>query len=294
MTLNHPTRSFRPRPCLIGVCARVVGLALVVGNAHGMASEVISAIPAAIDPLSTEAPADVGDPGSCAGPRHAHGGRCNGARCTHGRCGHGACRHDGCEVPGCPAHCPVRPATFGYYDTQWRTWPGHGIEQASRTQPAAPVMPPKSEVPTADEESPVPGFEFTPGDSPEAAPADQLQPDGEPSILPPPGAEERPGSELPAKPSDATPADEKPADAKPAEDAPAKEKSDDANLFDEANLRRRSQERLALLGQAAVQQERLRREALRQQATRIGRPSAAGATVKQATHLEAEPRRRPR
>jgi len=198
----------------------------------------------------------------------------------------------------------VRPASFGYYDTQWRTWPGHGTEQVSGGGPAAPVMPPKSEVPKADEESPVPGFESAQGDSPESAPADQLQPDGEPSILPPPGAVERPGSERPAepadekpadaKPADAKPADAKPADAKPAEDAPAKQKSDDANLFDEANLRRRSQERLALLGQAAVQQERLRREALRQQATRIVRPSANEATVKQATHLEAEPRRRPR
>jgi len=192
-------------------------------------------------------------------------------------------------VPGCPAHCPVRPATFGYYDTQWRTWPGHGIEQTSRTEPAAPVMPPKSEVPTADEESPVPGFESAEGDSTGAAPADRLQLDAEPSILPPPDAEQRPGAEPPAKPSDAAPAEAKPADEKP-----AKEKSDDANLFDEANLRRRSQERLALLGQAAVQQERLRREALRQQATRIVRPSAADATVKQATHLEPGQRRQVR
>ncbi len=289
MTLNHPASSFRARPCLIEACVRVVGLALFVGNAHGTASEVISAIPAAIDPEPAEAPADVGDPGACTGPRHPHGGRCNGARCAHGRCGHGACRHGGCEVPGCPAHCPVRPATFGYYDTQWRTWPGHGIEQVSSTQPAAPVMPPKSEVPTADEESPVPGFESATGDSTGAEPADQLQRDEERSILPPPGADRRPRSEPPAKPSD-----DKPADAKPADDAPAKEKSDDANLFDEANLRRRTQERLALLGHAAVQQERLRREALRQQATRIVRPSAAGAAVKQATHLEADPRRRPR
>lgn len=276
MTLNNPSSSLREQPCLIGACARVVGLVLFVCGAQGAANEVISAIPATIDPALTEAPAAVGEPGACTGPRHAHGGRCNGGRCTHGRCGHGACRHGGCEVPGCPAHCPVRPATFGFYDTQWRTWPGHGVEQVSREQPAAPVMPPKSEVPTADEESPVPGFESAPGDSTEPAPADQSQLDKQPSTLPPPGAEEMP------------------ADAKPADEAPAKDKSDEANLFDEANLRRRTQERLALLGQVAVQQERLRTEALRQQATRIVRPSAVNAVVKQAAHLDAEPQRRPR
>lgn len=267
--------------CLVGLVPACVGSAA--------ASEVIVAIPGAAEPAVVRDDVidtiEVGTRGGGQPPRHVHGRGCGGMPCAHGRCSHGACRRDGCEIPGCPAHCPVRPASFGFYDTQWRTWPGHGTEQASGGQPAAPVMPPKSEVPKADEESPVPGFESAQGDTPEAAPADQLQPDAEPSILPPPGADERPGSERPAEPSD-----DKPADAKPAEDAPAKEKSDDANLFDEANLRRRSQERLAVLGQAAVQQERLRREALRQQATRIVRPSAAGATVKQATHLEAEPR----
>jgi len=123
----------------------------------------------------------------------------------------------------------------------------------------------------------VPGFESAQGDSPEAAPADQLQLDAEPSILPPPDAD---------RGTDAEP------EAKPADDKPAKEKSDDANLFDEATLRRRSQERLAQLGHAAVQQERLRREALRQQATRMARlSSSSAAPVKQATHVERVPRR---
>jgi len=148
-------------------------------------------------------------------------------------------------------------------------------------EPVAPVMPPKSEVPTVDEESPVPGFESTRADEAEAAPADELRLDAEPSILPPPGTGQRPAAEPPAKPTEA-----KPADAKPAE-----EKSGDANLFDEATLRRRSQERLAVLGQAAVQQERLRQEALRQQALRFIQASAARGAVTPATHLAPAPRR---
>ena len=209
-------------------------------------------------------------------------------------------------MPGCPAHCPVRPATFGYYDTQWRTWPGHGIEQVSRTEPAAPVMPPKSEVPKADEESPVPGFDSAQGDATEAAASDQ-QRRAQPSILPPPnagqGTETEPPSEAKpsepkpsepkpseakpseAKPSEAKPSEPKPSEPKPSEPKPSQEKSGDANLFDEANLRRRSQERLAMLGQAALQQERLRREAIRQQAKRLMQSSPPGGAVKPATHI---------
>ena len=184
-------------------------------------------------------------------------------------------------MPGCPAHCPVRPATFGYYDTQWRTWPGHGIEQVSRTEPAAPVMPPKSEVPKADEESPVPGFDSAQGDGTEAAASDQ-QRRAQPSILPPPNAGQGPETE---PPSEAKPSEAKPSEAKPSEAKPSQEKSGDANLFDEANLRRRSQERLAMLGQAALQQERLRREAIRQHAKRLIQSSPPGGAVKPATHL---------
>lgn len=268
--------------CLVGVVPACVGSAA--------ASEVIAAIPgdaeAFVTPYDVVDTVELGTRGGGQPPRHVHGRGCGGAQCAHGRCSHGACRRDGCEIPGCPAHCPVRPASFGYYDTQWRTWPGHGLDQASGGRPAAPVMPPKSEVPKADEESPVPGFESAQGDAPEAAPADQLQADAEPSILPSPDADRGSVAEPAAKPSD-----DKPSDDKPADDKPAKEKSDDANLFDEATLRRRSQERLAQLGQAAVQQERLRREALRQQAPRIARPASADAPVKQATHVELAPRR---
>jgi hypothetical protein len=262
-------------------------------NGSAAASEVIAAIPGAAEsPVMHDDVIDTIEVGTRGGarPRHAHGGGCKGTHCGHGRCSHGACRRDGCEIPGCPAHCPVRPASFGYYDTRWRTWPGHGGEQASGGQPAAPVMPPKSEVPTADEESPVPGFESAPAAAPESTPADRQEMDAETSILPPPDADRESNREPAAEPA-AEPA-EKPAE-KRADEKPAQEKSDDANLFDEATLRRRSQERLAQLGQVAIQQERLRREALRQQAPRIARPSTADAAVKQATHLEAEPRHRP-
>lgn len=173
--------------------------------------------------------------------------------------------------------------------------------QASHAEPAAPVMPPKSEVPTAEEESPVPGFEPALPDSETPAVKDQLQLDLEPSVLPPPDAEQRPEPRPPTKPSEAEPSEDEPTKAKPsndkpskdqpAEEKPAKEKSDDANLFDEANLRQRSQQRLVLLGRAALQQELLRQEALRQQATRLMQSSAAGASVKQATHVEPVPSR---
>lgn len=283
MTLQRSSRPICDPFPVVAFLAASVGSALCGSSDRLSASEVIAAIPGAMDPAAVVDPIEPGTHAACTGSCEGHGGHCSGGRCTHGRCGHGACRRDGCEVPGCPAHCPVRPATFGYYDTQWRTWPGHEVEQASRREPAAPVMPPKSEVPKADEESPVPGFEAPLGDSMDSMPAERMPLELEPSILPPPDAEQ------PEPQPQPTPSEKKPADEKP-----AKEKADDANLFDEASLRRRSQERLARLGQAAVQQERLRQEALRQQSLRFTRPSATDAGVRQATHLAPPPARRTR
>lgn len=167
-------------------------------------------------------------------------------------------------MPGCPAHCPVRPASFGFYGTQWRTWPGQQVIQAALAEPAPPVMPPKSEVPTADEESPVPGFELPAPDAEDPAAAAP-----EPTLLEPADPESTPRTPLPEEPAPLPRPETAPGSVKPG--APAED-----NLFDEATLRRRSQERLAMLGQAAAQQERVRLEALRQQAQRLGRPAAAG------------------
>jgi hypothetical protein len=136
-------------------------------------------------------------------------------------------------------------------------------------------MPPKSEVPTADEESPVPGFELPApepeggeAEAPDSAPLDPVVPDAaqplpqpkEPAPLPQPL--EQPRIQKPAV---------------PAED----------NLFDEAALRRRSQERLATLRQTAMQQERVRLEALRQQARRLSRAPESGAAAVGAASLPA-------
>lgn len=122
----------------------------------------------------------------------------------------------------------------------------------------------------------MPGFETAEGVADVPLPADRANVDEEPSILPQPDADQRPETE----PSKSGPT------STPADDKPAKEKSDDANLFDEADLRRRSQERLALLGHAAVQQERLRRDALRQQSVRMMRTPGGGGAVRQTTHVE--------
>jgi len=80
---------------------------------------------------------------------------CPGGKCRHGQGhqrphGHHAdCRHGQC-VP----YCPVRPSEFGFYGTQWRRWPGQGVVPVSAEEDATPVLPPRSEVPGAEDESP--------------------------------------------------------------------------------------------------------------------------------------------
>ncbi len=84
----------------------------------------------------------------------SHCGRrgCNHCRPAGGRLGL-AC-NGRCDAGGCPAHCPVRPDQFGYYATRWRSWPGQGVRQASHFDPATtPSLPPRSQLPTLDEES---------------------------------------------------------------------------------------------------------------------------------------------
>ena len=124
------------------------------------------------------------------------------ADCRHcGRRGCNGCRPDGgriaracngrCDTGGCPAHCPVRPEQFGYYATQWRSWPGQGVRQVSHFDPATtPVVPPRSQLPTLDEEAGV-------GPEEDAGPADA---EAEPEAAPPTAAPVSPlrGGDAPA------------------------------------------------------------------------------------------------
>lgn len=77
-----------------------------------------------------------------------------GMNCT--TCGPAGCRHGhlpGCRDGACVAYCPVRPQQYGYYGTRWRKWPGQDVVPVSGERAVAPVNPPRSEVPAADEES---------------------------------------------------------------------------------------------------------------------------------------------
>ena len=58
-----------------------------------------------------------------------------------------------CRGAACPANCPVRPDEFGFYETQWRTWPTETTRRAAEPESLTPVSPPRSEVPGVDEES---------------------------------------------------------------------------------------------------------------------------------------------
>jgi hypothetical protein len=236
-------------PAILLLACGLVAVAVVgVWPTTAAASEIMGALPAKAAP-----PAILKTHGAPHGRVERSADRCNG-QCRDGQCGR----------PGCPAHCPVRPDRFGFYGTQWRTWPGAGVVQAAFTNAATPVRPPQSEVPSADEESP-------PAPEPEEAgvqdgdsnvDAERL-PSGDeadgaipaPAIIPEPSAEE------PAEPAELPPA-KPPAIEKPV--VPAAEE----NLFDEASLQRRRRESLANLQQSALRSEQLRQEALRQQTVR--------------------------
>jgi hypothetical protein len=218
------------------------------------------------------------------------------------KCG-GRCGNGNCGQPGCPAYCPVRPCEFGFYGTQWRTWPGQGVvQQAGYDEAAAPVSPPKSEVPTADEESPATidtGAEPAP---PEPAPPEPAEESTEEST-----EEQFETEPLPS----AEPSVEKEVPPEPAAEPPAEKKapSPDDNLFDDVSLRRRHSERLIALQQSVFQREqarqereRTRQESLRQQAATLQpqRPTplrpeqeARGSGVMRASHEQPPARANP-
>lgn len=82
----------------------------------------------------------------------------------------------GCRDGLCVPACPVRPGQFGYYGTQWRRWPGQGIVQVSATEAATPVAPPKSAIPSADQESPARGGEPSGGGESSSADSEDVSP----------------------------------------------------------------------------------------------------------------------
>lgn len=86
-------------------------------------------------------------------PAGGHGCRaCGPAGCRPGHaCGHR--HHRDCRDGVCAAYCPVRPGTFGFYGTSWRKWPGQGVTPVSHQTEVTPALPPRSEVPGADDES---------------------------------------------------------------------------------------------------------------------------------------------
>lgn len=159
------------------------------------------------------------------------GGGCR--ECGPTGCRHCQKHHHGCRDGVCVAACPVRPGTFGFYGTQWRRWPGEGVVPVSGTTANMPVQPPKSAVPSVDEESFGPGPDELP--EPEGA---ATEPDGQMPLAPEPDA--GPGESPVTAPEPATepppaPAPETP--EPPAAGAPATKPSD-ANLFDESAARK--------------------------------------------------------
>jgi hypothetical protein len=263
-----------PRDPLAVRLSPAFGLAIVIVVAMTRpvtASEIMAAVPPKSAPPSLikkslareRRPGGECHSGQCAaGKQHQrHAGRCEG-RCANG----------GCGKPGCPAQCPVRPDRFGFYGTHWRSWPGQGVVQASFTEAATPVRPPKSEIPAADEESPRSALELPTDDEPQAEESRDEEPAAEP--LPPakvpaqPRSEEKDSEPLESPFADepaAQPDVKKPAAKEPAMEKPATPAAEE-NLFDEASHRRRRHELLASLQQSAMRTELARQEALRQQA----------------------------
>lgn len=170
--------------------------------------------------------------GACRGCRESHCRTCRGG----GHHGH----HAGCRDGKCHPYCPVRPQEFGFYDTQWRRWPGQGVAPAAHVQEATPVRPPKSAVPRADEESREPRADELPTPEPATAaavpnaPAAEAAPPAaeairEPAAEPAPLPVEEPG--VPGRSTAAEPAAPPPPAERPAKQPPA-----DANLFDESAI----------------------------------------------------------
>lgn len=131
-----------------------------------------------------------------------------------------ACDPGVCPPPGrhlaacrdglCAPHCPVRPGEYGFYRTQWRRWPGQGVMQASAEEAATPAVPPASQIPTAEEESP------------RSADTEPAPPDDNAGALPTDPLPELPADLNPAAPVEQPPLPPTPPGEPPVEVEPAK------------------------------------------------------------------------
>ncbi len=180
--------------------------------------------------------------------------------------GHGSHAGAACRGGHCNDQCVVRPDRFGFYETQWRQWPGLRVVQAAAAEELTPASPPRLQVPEEKEESldPKAAVEFGVDEPAEGPDATTLPGLGLPVPRPqpkPPAAEPKPPAmepviparpsppktpELPQKPApqEEVKPETKP-DVKPPA-VPARPAAND-NLFDEAAHRRRLQERLAVI-----------------------------------------------
>jgi len=194
--------------------------------------------------------------------------------------GHGGHAGAACRGGQCDDQCVVRPDRFGFYETQWRQWPGARVVQAAGVEELTPASPPRLQVPSEKEESldpkapvefgvdePLEGPDATtlPGLGPIVPPPQQRPPAAKPQDVREPRTvpnedEEQPSdktAELPSKPATTErpqreerteePMEEQAEpESKPEPKQPAAPSADD-NLFDEAAHRRRLQERLAVI-----------------------------------------------
>lgn len=193
--------------------------------------------------------------------------------------GHGGHAGAACRGGHCDDNCIVRPDRFGFYETQWRQWPGARVVQAAGVGELTPASPPRLQLPSEKEESldPKAAVEFgvdEPLEGPDATTLPGLGPFVPPPQQRPPAAKpldvreprtvpnedmERPSdkpAEPPSKPATTErpekeerteePEEEAAPESKPEPKQPAAPSADD-NLFDEAAHRRRLQERLAVI-----------------------------------------------
>lgn len=202
--------------------------------------------------------------GACRGCGQPH---CHGCRTGQQR------HHATCRAGHCHPYCPVRPQEFGFYETNWRRWPGSGVVAATNLEAVTPVTPPKSEVPTADEESatlptteaPIPdegaAFRRQPSAAPSPpaepplpqGPLPPLQPSAQPRATPQPPPQQQPPQPRVVQPPPgpapkAVPPPQRPAQpGPPPKPAPGPAKGKD--LFDESRVQPPALRRVVVSGQ---------------------------------------------
>ena len=296
--------------------ARIVAMLLaLVGVAvpnDASANEIMAAMPAMpyAAPVRQRQPLSRSDSNAvvhAGGTGHSacENGRCESGRCRNSECnqcnhtvsGKGSHCNGQCQTGGCPAHCPVRPESFGFYSTQWRTWPGQAVVQAAHTEVATPFSPPKLEVPGVDEESLLPPVK----EDSDATDSDASELDTRDSDARPPNTQEPARPAVEPESSRQSPRQQsrlEPKQPKPDPEEPPAEKKQqqpaEENLFDEASLRvtpesvERVSKRLefnqkqSVLQWQAVQRQTLREQALRPLSSR--QPQA----IQPASHVEPE------